>query len=215
MLTALAVPSRLAILSHLLAVGAQTATACAEVVGISASNCSWHLRELARLGLVERAEDDTRDGRRRPWRATITGIDLDAGGGPADDLARAAVRSAWFADTDARFDDYLRHEADLDASWREAAVISDYAVLLTAEELADVGRRIDAIVRPYIRATRGDAPTGSSVASISVRGIVDPRFVVTVPDDAAHTDGNSVEAASSEPVPADLPITAARDGDRA
>lgn len=177
MLAALAVPSRLAILSLLLSVGPRTATECAEVVGATASNCSWHLRELARLGLVERSDDDSGDARKRPWRATITGIDLDAGGGPADDLTRAAVRSAWFADTDARFDDYLRHESDLPAPWREAAVISDYAVLLTADELADLGARIDAIVRPYVRATRADAPAGSAVASISVRGVVDPRFV--------------------------------------
>lgn len=177
MLAALAVPSRLAILSLLLSVGPRTATECAEVVGATASNCSWHLRELARLGLVERSDDDSGDARKRPWRATITGIDLDAGGGPADELTRAAVRSAWFADTDARFDDYLRHESDLAEPWREAAVISDYAVLLTADELADLGARIDAIVRPYVRATRADAPAGSAVASISVRGVVDPRFV--------------------------------------
>lgn len=187
MLAALAVPSRLAILSLLLSVGPRTATECAEVVGATASNCSWHLRELARLGLVERSDDDTGDARKRPWRATITGIDLDAGGGPADDLTRAAVRSAWFADTDARFDDYLRHESDLAEPWREAAVISDYAVLLTADELADLGARIDAIVRPYVRATRADAPAGSAVASISVRGVVDPRFV----------DPGSVDAGSS------------------
>lgn len=177
MLAALAVPSRLAILSLLLSVGPRTATECAEVVGATASNCSWHLRELARLGLVERSDDDSGDARKRPWRATVTGIDLDAGGGPADELTRAAVRSAWFADTDARFDDYLRHESELPEPWREAAVISDYAVLLTADELADLGARIDAIVRPYVRATRADAPAGSAVASISVRGVVDPRFV--------------------------------------
>lgn len=187
MLAALAVPSRLAILSLLLSVGPRTATECAEVVGATASNCSWHLRELARLGLVERSDDDSGDARKRPWRATITGIDLDAGGGPADDLTRAAVRSAWFADTDARFDDYLRHESELAEPWREAAVISDYAVLLTADELADLGARIDAIVRPYVRATRADAPAGSAVASISVRGVVDPRFV----------DPGSVDAGSS------------------
>lgn len=200
MLAALAVPSRLAILSLLLSVGPRTATECAEVVGATASNCSWHLRELARLGLVERSDDDTGDARRRPWRATITGIDLDAGGGPADELTRAAVRSAWFADTDARFDDYLRHESDLAEPWREAAVISDYAVLLTADELADVGARIDAIVRPYVRATRADAPAGSAVASISVRGVVDPRFVDA---DAMGPRARDTDAAGPGPADTD------------
>lgn len=177
MLAALAVPSRLAILSHLLTVGAQTATQCAAAVGLTASNCSWHLRELAKFGLVERADADAGDARKRPWQATITGIDLDAGGGPGDDLARAAVRSAWFADTDARFADFLRHESTLPAAWREAAVISDYAVWVTADELADIGARIDEVIRPYIRATRSPAPADGAVASVSIRGVVDPRFL--------------------------------------
>lgn len=175
-LAALAVPSRLAILSHLLSVGAQTATQCADAVGLTASNCSWHLRELSRFGLVERAADDDGDARKRPWRATITGIDLDAGG-PGDDLARAAVRSAWFADTDARFADFLRHESTLPTAWREAAVINDYAVLVTADELTAIGTRIDEIIRPYIRAIRAETPEGGAVASVSIRGIVDPRFI--------------------------------------
>ena len=37
-----------------MALGAQTASECAAVVGASPSNCSYHLRELERFGLVER-----------------------------------------------------------------------------------------------------------------------------------------------------------------
>ena len=35
------------IIGHLMAVGSQTASECAEAVGASPSNCSYHLRELA------------------------------------------------------------------------------------------------------------------------------------------------------------------------
>ncbi len=43
-MSALAVPARYALLSHLLDAGPRTASECAEVVGESPSNCSWHLR---------------------------------------------------------------------------------------------------------------------------------------------------------------------------
>src|SRR3954467_12266573 len=90
-LAALAVPARFAILNHLLTAGPRTATECAEVVGESPSNCSWHLRALAKAGLVERAEPDPRDERRRPWRATAPGFTFAGDAGPAGQVAAAAV----------------------------------------------------------------------------------------------------------------------------
>ena len=36
---------------------------------------------------------------------------------------------------------------------------------------------IDEIIRPYIRATRSPAPADGAVASVSIRGVVDPRFL--------------------------------------
>lgn len=186
-LTALAVPSRHAILSHLLVAGEQTATQCAAAVGITASNCSWHLRELARLGLAERADADASDGRKRPWRATITGIVFDSAADPTDALAQAAVRAAWIDEAETRLADYVRAEDEIPQAWRDAATISDFAVQVTAAELAEIGERIDRIVRPYIRATRGDAPADSRIAHVSVRGFVDPRFVAVGSVDADPT----------------------------
>ena len=80
-LRALANPIRYRILGHLMSSGAQTASECAAIVGASPSNCSYHLRELERFGLVERAagDDSAPDGRDRPWRPTVTGY----GTGPA------------------------------------------------------------------------------------------------------------------------------------
>src|ERR1700721_1590687 len=71
-LRALAHPLRLALLDHLMSFGEQTAARCAEAVGSTTSNCSYHLRALARSGFVERAS--SADGRERPWRATSTGL---------------------------------------------------------------------------------------------------------------------------------------------
>ena len=68
---ALAHPVRLALLEALTHHGQLTATEAAEHVGESPSNCSFHLRQLAKYGFVEEAEGGT--GRRRPWRAVTIG----------------------------------------------------------------------------------------------------------------------------------------------
>src|SRR6185503_13806663 len=93
-LAALAVPARFALLSHLLDAGPRTASECAEAVGESPSNCSWHLRALARAGLVERVSGDRDDGRRRPWRATGVGFTYSTEGSePAASVAGNAVEA--------------------------------------------------------------------------------------------------------------------------
>src|SRR6478609_1084108 len=60
---ALAHPVRIALLAHLSDVGEATATQCAEAVGESPANCSFHLRMLEKYGYIERAE---RRGREKP-----------------------------------------------------------------------------------------------------------------------------------------------------
>src|ERR1700728_488216 len=63
---AMAHPVRLALLEALGRHEPLTATEAAEVVGESPSACSFHLRMLAKYGLVEDAGGGS--GRRRPWR---------------------------------------------------------------------------------------------------------------------------------------------------
>src|SRR3954471_6980088 len=99
-LAALAVPAPYAILNHLLAAGAQTASQCAEAVGESPSNCSWHLRALAKAGLVERVEGAD-DGRTRPWWRT--GAGLPRGDDPAGAVARDALAQVSAAHEDALY----------------------------------------------------------------------------------------------------------------
>lgn len=172
-ITALAVPARLAILNHLMRAGPQTASECAEVVGQSPSNCSWHLRELARIGLVERDDGAVADRRTKPWRASVTGLRFAPADGPADAMAQSAVKTISADEANAAFADYLEHEHELPRQWSDAASAHDYAVLIDPSELAEIGERIDAIVRPYLRPTRTDAPSGSAVVRVTLRAFVD------------------------------------------
>src|ERR1700755_404110 len=91
-LAALAVPARLALLNHLLSAGPRTASQCAPVVGETASNCSWHLRALEKVGLVERApRAPGADARTRPWQATAVGFEFAGDDSPAAKVARTAL----------------------------------------------------------------------------------------------------------------------------
>src|SRR5215471_13180910 len=65
---ALAHPARLAIIEALFSGDELTATECAALTGLSPSATSYHLKALARWGIVE-AGQARADGRDRPWKA--------------------------------------------------------------------------------------------------------------------------------------------------
>jgi DNA-binding transcriptional ArsR family regulator len=162
-LAVLSHPIRVQLLDLLLGGGARTATECAEVVGISASACSYHLRHMARFGFVERVEvkDATADGRERPWHAAATGFSF--GGPPSTDLpAMQATRQALEViaiDESARLaKTYVNSSDRLEAEWRDAAQFATYGLMVTPTELAELGQRIDGLLRPYIAATRKKRP---------------------------------------------------------
>src|SRR5579875_359209 len=71
---ALAHPLRWSILEALLHAGTLTATQAGEILGETPANCAFHLRTLARYGLVEEAGGGK--GRERPWRRVITTFTL-------------------------------------------------------------------------------------------------------------------------------------------
>src|SRR5829696_415939 len=176
-LAALAHPVRSALLSHLMAVGPRTASECAPAVGASASNCSWHLRHLARFGLVER-EEAGGDGRERPWRAAATGFHF--GGDPAvDDPAGRAAQQALLSvqlDEDTRLARaHLRGADELPEAWRDTSAFSTYGLLLTPAELRELVQRVDALVRPYIRMTRDDAPDDARPVHLGLRAFRFPE----------------------------------------
>lgn len=164
-LRALAHPLRLLLLERLMSFGEQTAAQCAEAVGSTASNCSYHLRALARFGLVERGE--SADGRERPWRSSSTGLSF----GPSDaEESKASVAAARAIDELALARDeeltrqaMARHD-EQPVEWRAAEANNTYALRITATELEELVGKIDRLVRPYIGLTRGSGPADADVA---------------------------------------------------
>ena len=170
-LRAMANPVRYRIFSHLMAAGEQTASECAAVVGASASNCSYHLRELERFGLVERVADAAGDGRERPWRTVGTGFSFHPGEDERDDpaarLASTQLIHLGIDDTAA-----LAHEATdaheaLPEAWRDAAALNSYGLRVSPAELAALVAGVDALLRPYIGLTRDDAPADAGPVHVA------------------------------------------------
>jgi DNA-binding transcriptional ArsR family regulator len=167
-LKALAHPLRVQVLTHLLATGPSTASECAEALGSTASNLSWHLRQLAAHGFVERAEG--RDARERPWRATEVGFAL---GGDSGDPAIRTRQDALIAlqlDQERELAQaFLDGRKDLDAEWREASTVHGYTLTATAAELDALLERIDGLLRPYLVPVREDAPADARPVHVGVR----------------------------------------------
>lgn len=174
-LDALAHPVRLDLLSFLMSSGPATASECARAVDDSPSNCSYHLRVLAKHGLVEAAEST--DGRERPWRATITGLSLDLDS--EDPSTAAGATAALEASLQLDYQlarEHLRHRDRLPGPWRGVDAHAQYGLRVTPEELRSIVERIDAIVRPYIGATRHDAPAEAATANLSLLAFPRPGF---------------------------------------
>jgi len=159
---------RLNLLNHLMAAGPATASQCARAVGDTASNCSYHLRVLARYGWV--TSEASADGRERPWRALVTGISVDDRLLDEPDSPGARSATALLALTvqqdQLRVRNALARLAELSPDWREASAHHTYTLRMTASELTDLVSRLDALIRPYMAPIRQDAPPGADLVDL-------------------------------------------------
>jgi DNA-binding transcriptional ArsR family regulator len=148
-LRALAHPIRLSIVGLLRTEGPLTATRAAELLGESSASTSFHLRQLAKYGLVEEAGGGK--GRERPWRATAMFTNLpDAADTPeltvAADLLSSVIADRYFDEVLQWLD--TRH--DQPAEWQRAAQFGDTFLYLTAGELAELGEQTQRMVDQYL-----------------------------------------------------------------
>lgn len=176
-LDALSHPVRLDVLGYLMSAGPATASVCARAVGDTPSNCSYHLRVLAGHGLVEQVE--SADGRERPWKATITGFGTEsASPDPAGAAAVAAMVGAALQLDYQLAREHLRTRESLSPDWRDTDAQLSYGLRVTPGELHRIVDAIDAVVRPYIAATREDAPADAAPAHLSILAFPRPNFEV-------------------------------------
>jgi DNA-binding transcriptional ArsR family regulator len=148
-LRALAHPTRLSLVGLLRREGPLTATKASEALGESSASCSFHLRQLAKYGLVEEAGGGT--GRERPWQATTMftawpdvaeGTDQAA----ATDLLASVIADRYFNDLFR----WLEARSSDPEDWQRAAQFGDTMLWLTVDELADLGVRTQEMVDIYL-----------------------------------------------------------------
>jgi hypothetical protein len=143
-----------------------TATQAAAHVGESPSSCSFHLRQLAKWGLVEEAGGGR--GRERPWRATaqITSwqrAPLEGDTGAARTALDRVLAQRYLDQIEAWFQ---RRPAE-SGEWLALSGLGDWMLYLTAAELKALEDRIDELVEPYLHRS-GDPsarPEGSRLVT--------------------------------------------------
>ncbi|WP_328944698.1 helix-turn-helix domain-containing protein [Streptomyces sp. NBC_00250] len=155
-LRAYAHPLRMSLVGLLRSSGPFTATRAAELTGESVASCSYHLRILAKYGLVEEAPGGR--GREKPWRATARYTEWpdhseDAAVAEAADALSIAIAERYFE----RVTRAMGNRHTLPKEWREAEQFGDSLLHLTPEELAGLGARFDELLRPY--EARGSDPS--------------------------------------------------------
>ncbi|MBP2326123.1 DNA-binding transcriptional ArsR family regulator [Kibdelosporangium banguiense] len=173
LMRALAHPLRSELLTYLMSVGPRTASECATAVGSTASNCSWHLRQLGSWGLVERV--DGANSRDKPWRATQVGLDFgDFTGDPATKAAHLATMGTSVANDQLLTQRFVDSIEVLEPEWQHVSGMNTYALKVTAAELEELSAAIDALIRPFVATIREDAPADARPVHASWRGF--PRI---------------------------------------
>jgi hypothetical protein len=145
---ALAHPLKWTLMDVLLTEGTATSTRCAELTGESQANCSFHLRQLARYGLVEEAPSTSK--KERPWR--LTTVDQSWSREQPDHERAEAVRELERVFVQHEFATLMRWvrtaPADSD-DWRRASMRAGAIAWLTADELAALRDQIEELMLAF------------------------------------------------------------------
>jgi Helix-turn-helix domain len=149
-LRAYAHPVRMRLIGLLRTEGPLTATRAADLLGESSGTCSFHLRQLAKYGLVEEAEGGT--GREKPWRATTTSTAWDTTGDSTPEMAAATsllstVVAEQYFEQLAR---WLEARAGEPAEWQRAAMLGGRLLYVTPAELEELSGRMREMLDEYV-----------------------------------------------------------------
>jgi DNA-binding transcriptional ArsR family regulator len=179
---ALAHPARLAIIESLPPGEELTATELATVTGLSPSATSYHLKALAKWGIVEAGEARA-DGRDRPWKATGRTVEVSSQVPGSTAVAEIAILSTFLDRNRALATEFLEHQASEPPEWRDEAALANQDYWLTADELAEIGQAIRDVMAPYEQRRPDERPANSR--RVRIVRLVIPR----VSGDPGQRDG--------------------------
>lgn len=156
---ALTHPLRLDLLELLAANGPATAAACGRALGVAQANCSFHLRQLAKYGYVQEAEQGT-DKRERRWRLAEPRPSMRFGPGSDAIVRRRLERLVVEREAQAILD-HVDGGGDPDQQGSSAGILAAL-VTVTAEQAVELKRRWRELIEPYLvtPTAAGPAPAG-------------------------------------------------------
>ncbi|MFJ2754227.1 ArsR/SmtB family transcription factor [Nocardioides sp. NPDC087217] len=180
-LRAIAHPTRNRVLHELSAAGSLRAADVAQRTGIPANQASFHLRQLAKYGLVEVDPDAGRDKRDRVWRLTDDDITIS----PREMVQQPGGEAAYtvFQRSSVAWGHHLVDEAFKVSSEDDPAkrYVSESSLRLTSDEALQLQQELNQVVARY-RDT-GRQSSGEERDLYSVYQIVQP-----MPDLAGEPD---------------------------
>ncbi|HEX3223508.1 MAG TPA: helix-turn-helix domain-containing protein [Nocardioides sp.] len=154
-LRAIAHPTRGRILDELGATGPMRAADVGEALGIPANQASFHLRQLAKYGVIEPAPEAARDKRDRVWKLPEErGFQLDVQSIEAQPGGKAAVsvfrqnKAAWAHRLVDEVFSFRKHKDTFSA-------IVDQTTKLTKDEAAEFMGEVDEVLARWADKTRG------------------------------------------------------------
>ncbi|MRX42648.1 ArsR/SmtB family transcription factor [Agromyces kandeliae] len=171
-LKSLAHPLRVQIYDELSTYGPLTASGLAERLGESSGATSYHLRQLAKAGLVQEVTDRGK-GRERWWERRPGSIAIpDARSLPRGSAERLAVRlveDEWFRSRDQNFREFLTTGEEVFGSdWLDIATSDTINLRLTPDQLHGLVTDIDVVLKKYIDAYKRTPSPGSRPVQIHV-----------------------------------------------
>lgn len=172
-LRAIAHPVRNRILLEIEAAGPQRAADLATALGLPANQASFHLRQLAKYGLIEEAPDQARDRRDRVWRLVegdqlrIDIKDLSASPG-----GKAAV-SVWARHAGARAHELVDKAYAVGRTEGTSSSILEASVRLTRDEARALSAELDKVVEGWAARTRS-AEDGAERQTYQLLALLQP-----------------------------------------
>ena len=177
--------------------GPATATQLAERLGLNSGATSYHLRQLAAVGLIE--DDAERgNGRERWWRSVYREQSF-AGGELLRQEPEVAVGYLQAVATAyaSRVQQALNEFETMPSAWRERLDLSDRPLLLTREEAEELQRELAFVLDRYRRADTeeaGDAPAGAERVVVITQLLPEPGGV-----ESDEVESDEVELGGGEP----------------
>ncbi|WP_256841021.1 ArsR/SmtB family transcription factor [Ornithinimicrobium cryptoxanthini] len=159
-LRVLAHPLRSRLLAELRVHGDATATELARALETNTGATSYHLRQLAEVGLIQDSGEGT--GRRRVWRATISPGPTEASGDildpdDPDDVAAADwLARDYLEHFTGRAGDWLDSRTEWPEHWQPVLGLEDHLVLVTAEQMTALREELREVLERYRRVGQGN-----------------------------------------------------------